>query len=344
LKLTKFNDASLILRVSAKTGVGIETLRDQLITFIQAITKTKKPQKFFTYPIDHYFKKKGIGLVVTGTTQGSTSVGKTHSVIPHFTKVKIKNAQVYHQNVQNIPHGFRAGLVLSGIEESILQRGDILTDNPSIYVKTELVEAKFEITNHFQKTVRFGSQINITHGMVTSPARFFPFFSDKNNHKMQVNEVDNKTIKQWNREETQYGALLWFQQPQYVNTNEILILSNLDIPPTSLRFFGSANITSILDPTLNPKMYHVKTKEGRIRNPEYSDKTVLVEGLAKSKEGAQTIINRKLEAPYGRIISVFGGKGVLVVEKPANYKCETGDEVFLKLLRSVTISKNKSYN
>ena len=179
LKLTKFNENCPIMGVSAKTGTGIKSLRQKIIDFANTIPKVEQPPNHFTYPIDHYFKKKGIGVIVTGTTQGILSVGETLTIIPHLIKVKVKNAQVYHQNVEKIPHGFRAGLVISGIEENQLQRGDILTNKPTKFTKVELLETQFSISTHFYKSVKFGSQVNVTYGMITTTARFFPFYYER---------------------------------------------------------------------------------------------------------------------------------------------------------------------
>ncbi len=344
LKLTKFGEKSPIIAVSAKTGLGIDVLKQEIINLTSNISPSQPVEKFFAFPIDHYFKKKGIGLVVTGTTQGTIKIGETLSIVPHLIKVKVKNAQVYHQNVQEVPHGYRAGIVISGIEENQLQRGDILTNQLSKYVKAELVEVNFTFSKHFQKSIRFGSQVNVTHGMITSVARFFPFYYDDKNNKMLVEEIDLSTLKRWKEEGRVLGVLVWLQQPQYLNPDELLILSNLDLPPSTLRFFGSSHISEILDPQKNPILFHIKTKEGKIKNPNYSNTSILVDGMARSKEGAQTLINQTLEFPYGKITDVFGGKGAIVAEKPTNHSCNVGDRVYLKILRSIKISKNKSYN
>ncbi len=344
LKNTNFGVNHPIIEVSAKNGTGIDELRNEITRWIESISKPENKSELSAFPIDHHFQKKGFGVIVTGTTQGSFAVGDKLTVIPHLSEVRVKNAQVYHQNVETIPPGFRAGMILSGIDVNQLQRGDILTRTPQRYVKAELLEIEFDISRHFQKSIRFGSQINVTHGMVTTNARFFPFYYGNSNIRMMVEEINYNKISSWMKEKKKFGAFLWFQRPKYLLPEEKLVLSKLDISPSTLRFFGSAQIKEILPPQPNPEVFYVKSKMGTIKNSEYSHTTVLVEGLAQSKEGAQTLINKELEPPFGKISAIFGGKGVIIAEKQKNYQCEVGDPVSLKMQRSIKISKNKSYN
>ncbi|TFG17265.1 MAG: GTP-binding protein [Promethearchaeota archaeon] len=341
---TIFAGNKKILEVSAKNGTGISDLRKDITNWVTNFPKTPFNSNLSAFPIDHHFPKKGIGAIVTGTTQGSFSVGDRLTVIPHLSEVKVKNAQIYHQNVEKVPHGFRAGLVISGIEIDQLQRGDILTRTPKQYQKAELLEVEINFSRHFQKSIRFGSQIDVTNGMVTTSARVFPFYYGDQEIRMKVDEINYQQIKAWKKENLNYGAFLWFQHLQLLLPEEKLVLSKLDLSPSTLRFFGTAQIKQILPSKPNPEVHYIKTKRGKIKNPQYSDTTILVEGLAQSKEGAKTLIQSKLEPPFGIITNIFGGKGVVVAEKPKNHACAIGDIVSLRLQRSIKISKNKSYN
>ncbi|MBN2155541.1 MAG: GTP-binding protein [Candidatus Lokiarchaeota archaeon] len=341
---TKFSPDNPIIRVSARLGTGIDNLKEEIMTLVKN-NPIKQPQsEFLVFPIDHHFHKKGVGVIVTGTTHSSLHAGEKLTIIPHLKEVKVKNAQVYHQNVQKVPHGFRAGVVISDVEVDQLQRGDILTNNPDMFKKIEIAEINYELSPHFQKTIKFGSQINVTHGLITTNARFFPFYYADPETRMYSNEVSPNILINWRKKHVSYGAYLWFLQPQYVLLDEILILSQLDLPPSTLRFFGSAKIEAKVPIKPNPEVFTEKIKHGKIKNPNYSDTTILIENLAQSKEGAQTLLNKKLEAPYGRILGLFGGKGVVIAEKPRDLACEKEDKVQLRILRSIQINKNASYN
>jgi len=344
LQNTKFGTKCPIIEVSAKESIGIESLKHEIVKLAKNTLQLKIAPDFFWFPIDHHFQIKGVGVVVTGTTQGSFSLGDKLFVIPHQVEVKVKNAQVYHQNVPRVPHGFRAGMVLSGIEVNQLTRGDIVTSQPTRFEKVELCEIKYDFSQHFQKIVRFGSQINVSLGMVTTSARFFPFFYDNHHVRMLVEEVNFQKIAGWKKENIRYGAFLWFQESHYALLEELMVLSQLDVPPSTLRFFGSALIQSILPLDSNPEIFSIKTKTGFIKNPNYSETSILVSDLAQSKDGAKTLINKHVEPPFGKIINIFGGKGVVIVEKPDKLSCEVGDPVLLRIPRSMKIRKTTSYN
>jgi selenocysteine-specific elongation factor len=344
IKSTDFNENSSIIGVSAKDGTNIPELRGKIVNWVRQFPKQSSAPTLSAFPIDHYFPKKGIGAVVTGTTHGEFAVGERLTVIPHFTDVKVKNAQIYHQNVDKIPHGFRAGMVLSGIDVNQLRRGDILTHTPKRYQKAELLEIEIDFSQHFQKSIRFGSQIDVTNGMVTTSARIFPFYYGYRNLPLKIDEINHQKISTWNKENTKNGAYLWFLNPQLVLPEEKLVLSRLDLPPSTLRFFASALITQVLPTEPNPEIYYIKSKMGKVKNSQYSDTTILVQGLAQSKDGAQTLIGKNLEPPFGKITALFGGKGVVVAEKSSDITCDNGDSVFLKMQRSIKISKDRSYN
>ena len=77
----------------------------------------------------------------------------------------------------------------------------------------------------------------------------------------------------------------------------------------------------------------------------------MVEGLSKSRKGAESLLNKDLDVPSGKIESTFGNKGVLIVKLDVQKKYESnekssiqeGDFVSLKLYRKTKINKNKSY-
>ena len=185
-----------------------------------------------------------------------------------------------------------------------LQRGDIFTNNVSEYKKGELLKVNYTFSQHFRKPIKFGSQINVTLGMVTTTARFFPFYIEKHTRVM-IEEATFQKIYQWTKENVEFGAYIWFQNPHYLVDDEILVLSQLDLPPSTLRFFGSAIVESILPTHPNPELYHIKIKTGKIKNSTYSETSILVENLAKTKEGAQTLMGKVLEPPFGKITSLF---------------------------------------
>lgn len=121
-------------------------------------------------------------------------------------------------------------------------------------------------------------------------------------------------------------------------------MSRLDLPPTTLRIIGGAELKSILKAP--PKLYKYKYKKGYIQNPNHSQ-GIVCNGLAHSLTGAKKIIGKKLEPPFSAILNTFGTKGSVIIgiDKTKQKKeLEKGDTVILKELRSFTLKSKKDLN
>ncbi|MFX0135540.1 MAG: hypothetical protein ACFFDN_17985, partial [Candidatus Hodarchaeota archaeon] len=105
-----------------------------------------------------------------------------------------------------------------------------------------------------------------------------------------------------------------------------------DLPPTTLRILGSAELLKIHKEP--PLFYKYKIKKGIIKNPEHSQGIICI-GLAQSTAGAKKIVGKELEPPFTKILDTFGSKGAVIVGiSSKEKKLKKGDPVFLKELRS----------
>ena len=112
----------------------------------------------------------------------------------------------------------------------------------------------------------------------------------------------------------------------------LMLLSRLDLPPTTLRILGSAELLKIYEEP--PVFYKYKTKKGSIKNPDHPQ-GIVCNDLAQSAIGARKIIGKHLEPPFTKILDTFGTKGAVIVGIIDNEKkVKKGDPVFLKELRS----------
>ncbi|MHA1727334.1 MAG: GTP-binding protein [Promethearchaeota archaeon] len=366
LRGSVFGDQVPIIRVSAKKNNGASRLKKALEQLIEVILKKRNLQDSedsvnsietiendLIYPIDHHFKLKGIGLIVTGTIlSGIIKTGDLLTILPQNLKTKVKSLQVFYQDLTSVPKGFRVGASLSFPGKTIegLSRGNIITNNPDLFTKGEITEIKLNINNYFKSSIYFGSQINATLGLLTVNARIFPF-RISGNKKILIKSLKKSFFTEVIEENGKIGAFLWFLKPVYLKKGEKILLSRLDLPPTTLRFFGTGTIESIIQSRIIPTVFYFKKKIGRVRNSKYGPNTFLIEGLARSKQGAETLIGNKLEPPLGKIVSTFGKKGVVVAtirkitkdKKNKKIIIKDGDEVVLTLIRELELQKDKSY-
>ena len=356
LKGSNFKNNTLIVRISAKNNIGGNILKDSINKMITEILQERVKNTInestnnlndLIFPIDHHFRIKGKGTIVTGTTlSGGLKTGDVLTIIPQKKDVKVKSIQIYHQDIEKAPKGFRVGTSITGLEDLNLERGNIITNNIDLFTKCDKMLIKLKMNKYFKKNLRFGTQISVTIGLSTVNARIFPF-STKDQGKFQINNLIFGTEHSFPHETDAY---LWLLNPAYIRKDETLLLSQLDLPPTTLRFFGTAKISEILNNDIIPELNYMKTKNGKIKNAEYAKGKVVIEGLANSKFGADTLIGRILEKPFGKIMSSFGSKGVVVAEIRKNkensqdsYNIKNGVEVTLNVIRSMKLRKDKAY-
>ncbi|QKG84899.1 selenocysteine-specific translation elongation factor [Kroppenstedtia pulmonis] len=121
-----FLEGAPVLKVSSKTGEGIESLRQELDRSLSLLSprKSKAP---FRFPIDRVFTVDGAGTVTTGTIQsGSISAGDTMVLLPTNHKVKVRQLQVHHKTVDTAYAGQRVALNLTHIRKEEISRGQTL--------------------------------------------------------------------------------------------------------------------------------------------------------------------------------------------------------------------------
>ena len=90
--------------------------------------------------IDHCFDVKGVGTVVLSKIlQGTVKQYDKVKHLPSGSEVMIKSIQMHYDDMKEAVCPARVGLSLKGIKPDEIQRGDILTIDDSLEVKTELL-------------------------------------------------------------------------------------------------------------------------------------------------------------------------------------------------------------
>ena len=89
--------------------------------------------------IDHSFDVKGVGTVVLGKVlQGTVNQYDNLKHLPSGADVMIKSIQMHDDDVKSAVCPARVGLSLKGIKPNEVGRGDIITSDESLEVKSEL--------------------------------------------------------------------------------------------------------------------------------------------------------------------------------------------------------------
>ncbi len=331
---TSYGSDVPIFSVSAKNQLGIEDLKQGILEKVKVLDIKRNYEGSVIIPIDHHFLIKGRGAVITGTIlKGRLKLNQDIDVIPVNSSGRVKTIQIFHQNVDEAKAGDRVGVNIKGLDIKNVYRGCYATNNKKSFDFCDLIDIQVKQNKLFKPKTRFGTQVHVTIGMFTITGNLFPYY-EKNGKKIQLESSgDLNTFK----------AFLWLNEKVFINKERnTMLLSRLDLPPTTLRILGAAKLVAVIkDP---PELYKFKIKKGYIQKPEHIQ-GIVCSGLAQSYEGAKRIIGRKLEPPFTKIIDTFGTKGLVIVGiEKRDQTVKKGDPIALKELRSFRLKSKKDLN
>ena len=132
-----------VVAVSAKTGAGLEELREVLARVAAGAepARADAPTRLW---VDRSFTLRGIGTVVTGTLwSGSIGDGDELRLEPAGAGVRVRSVQVHDREVERAAAGQRVAVSLPGIERGRVRRGDALVA-PGSYPTTYRLDVALE--------------------------------------------------------------------------------------------------------------------------------------------------------------------------------------------------------
>ena len=116
------------LPIATPTGEGIDALRGRLGELIAA-NRPVAVQGLFRLAIDRVFSVTGAGTVVTGMVHsGRCTVGDELRIVPGGQIVRVRGIRGLDKPVDQVEHGTRAALNLSGVSRDDLTRGCWVVD------------------------------------------------------------------------------------------------------------------------------------------------------------------------------------------------------------------------
>lgn len=141
-----FLDASRssIVSVSARTGAGIETLKQEL-SRMAGDAAARDASAIFRLPIDRVFVMKGFGTVVTGTLVAGAIRKETEvEIYPTGKQARVRGIQVHDADVDQAVAGQRTALNLAGVAKEDLARGMMLAP-PGVLRPTQRFDASLTL-------------------------------------------------------------------------------------------------------------------------------------------------------------------------------------------------------
>lgn len=139
-----FLERAPIVAVSAKTGAGLDELKEALGHAAQEVSG-KNAERYLRLPIDRAFAIKGFGTVVTGTLiSGSVAPGNEVELFPGGEKLRVRGVQSGGAAVERAVAGQRTAVNLAGIEHTAVERGMSLA-TPGKFRVSRRIDVRLEL-------------------------------------------------------------------------------------------------------------------------------------------------------------------------------------------------------
>ncbi len=136
-----FLEGAPIVRVSARTGAGLDALRTALRSLAET-TPLRPAEGLLRVPVDRVFSLRGIGTVVTGTVvAGTLGPGDELEVLPGGLLTRARALQTHGSPVERASAGSRLAVNLPGLEARDVVRGDVLA-RPGTLRATSLLDVE----------------------------------------------------------------------------------------------------------------------------------------------------------------------------------------------------------
>ena len=166
-----FLEGAPVVRVSSKTGAGIEELKKAL-SMLAARVAERDQHAVARLPIDRVFTIKGFGTVVTGTLiAGRIGSGDELELYPSGgRRSKARGLQVHGHATQQALAGERTAVNLQGIDLDEVSRGQVLA--PSGRLKAaSMIDVKLTLLKSSPRPLRNRSRVHLHIGTAEVLAR-----------------------------------------------------------------------------------------------------------------------------------------------------------------------------
>jgi selenocysteine-specific elongation factor len=160
--------------VSAKTGIGIEGLKERLRALAAALP-TKPVVDAFRMPVDRVFSLAGVGTVVTGTSwSGRLRVGDSVAVLPSGLSGRVRSLESYGHTVERSDPRARTAVGIAGIERSAITRGDVLVTDELPWLPASALDVEIALRADAPRPLKPRTRVRFHVGTAEVMARVLP--------------------------------------------------------------------------------------------------------------------------------------------------------------------------
>ena len=163
-----FLESASIVRVSGRTGEGLDSLRAELLA-LAAQTHARAHSGLLRLPVDRVFTLRGFGTVVTGTLAGGrVDVGEELTVLPSLKKARVRGLHVHGERVEAAVCGERTAMNLAGLLIEDLARGDVLVREGTFFA-TKIAHVSLQLLS--DAALKHGARVRVHAGSAEALGR-----------------------------------------------------------------------------------------------------------------------------------------------------------------------------
>ncbi|MCC7015387.1 MAG: selenocysteine-specific translation elongation factor [Planctomycetes bacterium] len=158
-----FLEDAPIVRVSAKTGLGLERLRELLHTLTLA-TPPRSSEGVFRLPIQRVFTKQGFGTVITGVPlSGAVRIGDTLEILPAGVRGKVRGLHAYGKATDVARAGHSTAINVSDVDIEQVVRGCVAA-TPDFFSPVRMVAARLRVLRSLERPVTDRMEVRLHTG------------------------------------------------------------------------------------------------------------------------------------------------------------------------------------
>jgi selenocysteine-specific elongation factor len=162
------------LAVSARTGAGLETLRERLAARAAALAPRSSGDAF-RMPIDRVFSLAGVGTVVTGTAwSGRLEVGDSVLVLPSGLRGRVRSLESYGKAEGHSEPGARTAVGIAGIDRVAVTRGDVLVTDELPWTPATALDVEIVLQSGAPRPLTGRTRVRVLLGTAEVMARVLP--------------------------------------------------------------------------------------------------------------------------------------------------------------------------
>ena len=149
----------------------MNALREQLLREAAENLQAPSGTSAGTVPIDHHFNVKGIGTVILGgVVKGIIRKHDTLKLYPGERGVLLRSIQKHDDDSDHAVEGDRVGIALKNIDAEDLDRGYVLSSDPSLQTRATL-SVQAELVAYWPAPLKEGMVLHIGHWLQFIPAK-----------------------------------------------------------------------------------------------------------------------------------------------------------------------------